>query len=44
MGPRDIALIALYRYRAHNDASRNGLTRFHLPFIGLIAERWLDEE
>ena len=32
------------RFRAHTDASRNGLSRFHVPFIGQLAERWLDEE
>lgn len=30
-------------FRAHTGASR-GLTRFHVPFIGPLAERWLDEE
>jgi len=39
-----LSSIAFMSYRAHNDASRNGLTRFHVPFIGPIAERWLDEE
>jgi len=36
--------ISFMAFRAHTDASRNGLTRFHVPFIGQLAERWLDEE
>ena len=39
-----IALIARIRFQAHTGASRNGLSRFHVPFIGPLAERWLDEE
>ncbi|KAJ7487612.1 hypothetical protein B0H11DRAFT_2014101 [Mycena galericulata] len=30
--------------RAYLDASRNGLARFQLPYIGPIAARWLEEE
>ncbi|KAJ6519832.1 hypothetical protein C8R45DRAFT_1085777 [Mycena sanguinolenta] len=30
--------------RAYIDASQNGLARYHLPYIGPIAERWLEEE
>ncbi|KAF7310926.1 hypothetical protein HMN09_00635900 [Mycena chlorophos] len=30
--------------RAYIDASRHGLARFELPYIGPIAARWLDEE
>ncbi|KAJ6610897.1 hypothetical protein B0H10DRAFT_2165964 [Mycena sp. CBHHK59/15] len=30
--------------RAYLDASRNGLARFQLPYVGPIAERWLEEE
>lgn len=40
----NIALIARIRFQAHAGASRNGLSRFHVPFIGPLAERWLDEE
>ncbi|KAI9457713.1 hypothetical protein F5148DRAFT_1221880 [Russula earlei] len=36
--------ICFMAFRAHTDASRNGLSRFHIPYIGLLAERWLDEE
>jgi len=30
--------------RAYLDASRNGLTRFELPYIGPVAARWLEDE
>ncbi|KAJ7169886.1 hypothetical protein C8R46DRAFT_1090416 [Mycena filopes] len=30
--------------RAYLDASQNGLARFQLPYVGPIAERWLEEE
>ncbi|KAJ7254098.1 hypothetical protein B0H12DRAFT_1115969 [Mycena haematopus] len=30
--------------RAYLDASQNGLARYQLPYIGPIAERWLEEE
>ena len=30
--------------KAFIDAERNGLTRFQLPYIGPVAERWLSEE
>jgi hypothetical protein len=44
-GASETELMVLYiRFRAHTDASRNGLSRFHVPFIGQLAERWLDEE
>ncbi|KAH9985386.1 hypothetical protein BJV74DRAFT_886267 [Russula compacta] len=36
--------ICFMAFRAHTDASRNGLARFRVPYIGLLAERWLDEE
>jgi len=39
-----ISSISFMAFRAHTDASRNGLSRFHIPFIGLLAEQWLDEE
>ncbi|KAI0304947.1 hypothetical protein BC826DRAFT_979095 [Russula brevipes] len=39
-----LASVCFMAFRAHTDASRNGLSRFHVPFIGLLAERWLDEE
>jgi len=39
-----LSSISFMAFRAHTDASRNGLSRFHVPFIGLLAERWLDEE
>ncbi|KAI9460943.1 hypothetical protein BJY52DRAFT_240003 [Lactarius psammicola] len=35
--------IGFMAFRAHTGASR-GLTRFHVPIIGPLAERWLDEE
>ncbi|TBU35236.1 hypothetical protein BD309DRAFT_997743 [Dichomitus squalens] len=31
-------------WRAYVDASRNGLVRFQVPFIGPLAERWVYEE
>ncbi|KAI5835534.1 hypothetical protein K523DRAFT_368215 [Schizophyllum commune Tattone D] len=31
-------------YRAFTDASQNGLVRFQLPYIGVLAEQWLAEE
>ncbi|KAI0068366.1 hypothetical protein BV25DRAFT_568042 [Artomyces pyxidatus] len=31
-------------FRAYRDAAHNGLTRFHLPGIGQLAEQWLQEE
>lgn len=31
-------------YRAFTDASHNGLARFQLPYIGILAEQWLSEE
>ncbi|PIL31970.1 hypothetical protein GSI_06674 [Ganoderma sinense ZZ0214-1] len=31
-------------WRAYTDASRNGLVRFQIPFIGPLAERWVYEE
>lgn len=40
----DVFLIAMSRFRAYFDASKNGLTRFHLPYIGPVADQWLDEE
>jgi uncharacterized membrane protein len=40
----NFALIMRTRFQAHTGASRNGLSRFHVPFIGPLAERWLDEE
>lgn len=30
--------------KAFIDAERNGLARFHLPYIGPVAEKWLSEE
>jgi len=39
-----ISSISFMAFRAHTDATRNGLSRFHVPFIGLLAERWLGEE
>ncbi|KAH9969030.1 hypothetical protein BC827DRAFT_1167124 [Russula dissimulans] len=39
-----LSSIGFMAFRAHTDASRNGLSRFHVPYIGLLAERWLDEE
>ncbi|KAI0002084.1 hypothetical protein BJV77DRAFT_938141, partial [Russula vinacea] len=39
-----VSSVCFMAFRAHTDASRNGLTRFHVPFIGQVAERWLDEE
>jgi len=40
-----IILSQLYMaFRAYFDASRNGLARFQLPYIGPIADRWLAEE
>ncbi|KAG2072662.1 hypothetical protein BDR04DRAFT_1096286 [Suillus decipiens] len=39
------ALSALFMaVRAYLGASREGLTRYHLPTIGLLAERWVFEE
>jgi hypothetical protein len=40
----NVALMAWTRFQAHTGASRHGLTRFHVPFLGPLAERWLDEE
>ncbi|KAH9944389.1 uncharacterized protein BXZ73DRAFT_96878 [Epithele typhae] len=31
-------------WQAYIDASRNGLVRFQIPFIGPLAERWVYEE
>ncbi|KAI0033168.1 hypothetical protein K488DRAFT_85171 [Vararia minispora EC-137] len=31
-------------YRAFIDASRNGLARYHLPFVGDLADQWLHDE
>ncbi|KAI9637515.1 uncharacterized protein MKK02DRAFT_43440 [Dioszegia hungarica] len=31
-------------FRAWSDASQGGLSRFYLPYIGEIAERWVGEE
>jgi uncharacterized membrane protein len=31
-------------FRAYIDATRNGLSYFHVPRIGVLAERWLGEE
>jgi hypothetical protein len=31
-------------FRAWRDASQGGLSRFYLPYIGEIAERWVGEE
>ncbi|KAF8481118.1 hypothetical protein DFH94DRAFT_738162 [Russula ochroleuca] len=39
-----VSSVCFMAFRAHTDAARNGLTRFHVPFIGQVAERWLDEE
>ncbi|KAF8271457.1 hypothetical protein EI94DRAFT_1720627 [Lactarius quietus] len=39
-----VGSIAFMAFQAHTGASRHGLTRFHVPFIGPLAERWLDEE
>jgi len=30
--------------RAYRDASHNGLVRYQLPMIGLLADQWLREE
>ncbi|KAK7064222.1 hypothetical protein R3P38DRAFT_2823118 [Favolaschia claudopus] len=30
--------------RAYLDASQHDLARYHFPYVGLIAERWLEEE
>jgi hypothetical protein len=40
----NVPLTARARFQAHTGASRHGLTRFHVPFLGPLAERWLDEE
>ena len=34
----------LSRWQAYVDATRNGLVRFQIPFIGPLAERWVYEE
>ncbi|KAI0307745.1 hypothetical protein B0F90DRAFT_1813154 [Multifurca ochricompacta] len=39
-----LSSISFMAFRAHADASRNGLSRFYVPFIGPLAEHWLDEE
>ncbi|VDB99609.1 unnamed protein product [Peniophora sp. CBMAI 1063] len=31
-------------YQAFIDASRNGLARYHIPFVGDLAEQWLEDE
>ncbi|KAF7347822.1 hypothetical protein MVEN_01539700 [Mycena venus] len=42
-----VVLIGVQLYmavRAYLDAAQNGLARYQLPYIGPIAERWLEEE
>ncbi|KAG9075535.1 hypothetical protein FS749_012780 [Ceratobasidium sp. UAMH 11750] len=40
-----IVVAALYMaFRTFTDANGVGLTRYHLPYIGVLAERWLGEE
>lgn len=39
-----VTSIGVMAFQAHTGASRHGLTRFHVPFLGPLAERWLDEE
>ncbi|KAI0756995.1 hypothetical protein C8Q80DRAFT_1131494 [Daedaleopsis nitida] len=40
-----IVIPSLYMaWQAYVDASRNGLVRFQIPFIGPLAERWVYEE
>lgn len=31
-------------YQAYKGAAQNGLSRFHIPSIGQLAEQWLQEE
>lgn len=40
-----IILVGCYMaYRAYIDAAQNGQHRYHLPYIGEMAEKWLSEE
>ncbi len=41
---RPLKILTYCRWRAYTDASRNGLVRFQIPFIGPLAERWVYEE
>jgi uncharacterized membrane protein len=40
----DSVILMSSSYRAYIGASRHGLVRFQLPYIGPIAERWVSEE
>jgi len=40
-----LVLCAIFMaYRAYRDASMGGLSRYHLPWIGEVADKWVGEE
>ncbi|KAL5535571.1 hypothetical protein ACEPAF_3665 [Sanghuangporus sanghuang] len=39
-----IIFILFMAFRAYVDAARNNLTRYYLPYVGLLADQWVSEE
>jgi len=39
-----VGVILFMAFRAYQDAHQGGLTRYHLPIIGEIADRWVGDE
>jgi hypothetical protein len=36
--------VCVRRIRAYRDATHNALSRYELPYIGEVADRWVGEE
>ncbi|EJD03907.1 uncharacterized protein FOMMEDRAFT_19234 [Fomitiporia mediterranea MF3/22] len=39
-----VVFILFMAFRAYVDAARNNLTRYYLPYVGLLADQWVSEE